>query len=77
MSPVPPRSRSRWVAGAASQAKPVLETLEAAYIPDVQTFAVDRLSWGHRPSSASGQRMTARPSRRAKGDGIELSSCPS
>jgi hypothetical protein len=45
---------ARWVADAAGQAKPMLETLDAACIPDVRTLAVDEIFFGgDRPSSAS------------------------
>jgi hypothetical protein len=45
---------ARRVADAAEKAKPVLETLDAASIPEVRTLAVDEIFFGGgRPSSAS------------------------
>jgi hypothetical protein len=47
----------RWVADAAKKAKPVLEILDAACIPRVQTLAVDEIFFGGaRPWSASNRR---------------------
>jgi len=47
----------RWVADEAKKAKPVLETLDAACIPRVQTLAVDEIFFGgDRPWSASSRR---------------------
>jgi hypothetical protein len=47
----------RWVADAAEKAKPVLETLDAACFPRVQTLAVDEVFFGGgRPWSASSRR---------------------
>ncbi len=44
----------RWVADAAKKAKPILEALDAACVPRVQTLAVDEIFFGgDRPSSAS------------------------
>jgi hypothetical protein len=44
----------RWVADAAEKAKPVLQALDAACIPRVQTLAVDEIFFGgDRPWSAS------------------------
>jgi hypothetical protein len=44
----------RWVADAAEKAKPVLQALDAACIPKVQTLAVDEIFFGgDRPWSAS------------------------
>jgi hypothetical protein len=37
---------ARWVADAAQKAKPVLQTLDAACIPVVQTLAVDEIFFG-------------------------------
>jgi hypothetical protein len=48
---------ARWVADAAENAKPVLETLDAACVPKVRTLAVDEIFFGgDRPSSASNLR---------------------
>jgi len=45
---------ARWVAAAAEKAKPVLQALDAACIPKVQTLAVDEIFFGgDRPWSAS------------------------
>jgi hypothetical protein len=45
---------ARWVAEAAEKAKPVLETLDAASIPEVRTLAIDEIFLGGvRPWSAS------------------------
>ena len=45
---------ARWVADAAEKAKPVLQALDAACIPKVQTLAVDEIFFGgDRPWSAS------------------------
>ncbi len=47
----------RWVADEAKKAKPVLEALDAACIPRVQTLAVDEIFFGgDRPWSASSRR---------------------
>ena len=44
----------RWVTDAAEKAKPVLQALDAACIPQVQTLAVDEIFFGgDRPWSAS------------------------
>jgi hypothetical protein len=48
---------ARWVADAAEKAKPVLDVLDAACIPLVQTLAVDEIFFGgDRPWSASSRR---------------------
>jgi hypothetical protein len=48
---------SRWVADAAEHARPVLETLDAACIPRVQTLALDEIFFGgDRPWSPSSRR---------------------
>lgn len=48
---------ARWVAEAAGKAKPVLDALDAACIPEIRTVAVDEIFWGGvRPSSASSRR---------------------
>jgi hypothetical protein len=45
---------ARWVADAAKKAKPVLQALDAACIPKVQTLAVDEIFFGgDRPWSGS------------------------
>jgi hypothetical protein len=45
---------ARWAAEAAEKAEPVLDVLDAACIPEVQTLAVDEIFFGGgRPSSAS------------------------
>jgi hypothetical protein len=45
---------ARWVADAAGKAKPVLQALDAAAIPEVRTLAVDEIFFGGgRPWSAS------------------------
>ena len=45
---------ARWTAAAATMAKPVLETLDAACVPQVQTLAVDEIFFGgDRPWSVS------------------------
>ncbi len=45
---------ARWVADAAQKAKPVLQALDAACVPKVQTLAVDEIFFGgDRPWSAS------------------------
>jgi len=47
----------RWVADEARKARPVLETLDAACIPRVQTLALDEIFFGGgRPWSASNRR---------------------
>jgi len=47
----------RWVADEAKKAEPVLEALDAACIPRVQTLAVDEIFFGGgRPSSGSNRR---------------------
>jgi hypothetical protein len=47
----------RWVADEARRARPVLETLDAACIPEVRTLAVDEIFFGgDRPWSASSRR---------------------
>ena len=47
----------RWVADAARKARPILETLDAACIPRVQTLALDEIFFGGgRPWSASSRR---------------------
>ena len=47
----------RWVADAAEKARPVLEALDVACIPRVQTLAVDEIFFGgDRPWSASSRR---------------------
>ncbi len=47
----------RWVADAAKKAKGVLETLDAACVPEVQTLALDEIFFGgDRPWSASSRR---------------------
>ncbi len=47
----------RWVADAAKKAKPILEVLDAACIPEVRTLAVDEIFLGgDRPWSASNPR---------------------
>jgi hypothetical protein len=47
----------RWVADEARKARPILETLDAACIPRVQTLALDEIFFGGgRPSSASNRR---------------------
>ena len=48
---------ARWVADAAQRAKPVLQGLDAACIPEVRTLAVDEIFFGgDRPWSASSRR---------------------
>ncbi len=48
---------ARWVADAAQKAKPVLQALDAACIPEIRTLAVDEIFFGgDRPSSASSRR---------------------
>jgi hypothetical protein len=48
---------ARWVADAAEDARPVLEALDAACIPRVQTLALDEIFFGgDRPWSASSRR---------------------
>ena len=48
---------ARWVADAAQKAKPVLEALDAACVPEVQTLAVDEIFFGgDRPWSGSSRR---------------------
>jgi hypothetical protein len=48
---------ARWVADAAENARPVLQVLDAACIPEVRTLAVDEIFFGgDRPSSASSRR---------------------
>ena len=48
---------ARWVADAAEKAKPVLQALDAACIPEVRTLAVDEIFFGgDRPWSASSRR---------------------
>ena len=48
---------ARWAAQAAGKAGPVLETLDAACIPEIRTLAVDEIFFGgDRPSSASSRR---------------------
>jgi phosphoglycolate phosphatase-like HAD superfamily hydrolase len=48
---------ARWVADAAEKAKPILQTLDAACVPKVQTLAVDEIFFGGgRPWSASSRR---------------------
>src|SRR5271170_6590940 len=49
---------ARWVAEAAEKAKPVLEALDAACVPKVQTLAVDEIFFG-------GDRLWSASSRRA------------
>ena len=49
---------ARWVADAAQKAKPVLQTLDAACVPVVQTLAVDEIFFG-------GDRLWSASSRRA------------
>ncbi len=45
---------ARWVADAAEKAKPLLQVLDAACVPKVQTLAVDEVFFGgDRPLSAS------------------------
>jgi len=47
----------RWVADEAKKAKPILEALDAACVPRVQTLAVDEIFFGgDRPWSASSRR---------------------
>jgi len=47
----------RWVADEAKKAKPILQTLDAACIPEVRTLAVDEIFFGgDRPWSASSRR---------------------
>jgi hypothetical protein len=47
----------RWVADAAKKAEPILDILDAACIPEVQTLAVDEIFLaGDRPWSASNRR---------------------
>ncbi len=47
----------RWVADQAKKAKPILEALDAACVPRVQTLAVDEIVFGgDRPWSASSRR---------------------
>jgi hypothetical protein len=47
----------RWVADEARKARPILEVLDAACIPRVQTLALDEIFFGGgRPSSASSRR---------------------
>jgi hypothetical protein len=47
----------RWVADEARKARPVLEALDAACIPEVRTLAVDEIFFGgDRPWSASSRR---------------------
>ena len=47
----------RWVADEAKKARPILETLDAACIPEVRTLAVDEIFFGgDRPWSASSRR---------------------
>ena len=48
----------RWVADAAKKAKGVLETLDAACVPEVQTLALDEIFFG-------GDRLWSGSSRRA------------
>jgi hypothetical protein len=44
---------ARWAAEAAEKAKPVLDVLDAACLPEIRTLAVDEIfSGGDRPSSA-------------------------
>jgi hypothetical protein len=44
---------ARWAAEAAEKAKPVLDVLDAACIPEIRTLAVDEIFFGgDRPSSA-------------------------
>jgi hypothetical protein len=48
---------ARWAADAAEKAKPILETLDAACVPKVQTLAIDEIFFGgDRPWSASSRR---------------------
>jgi len=48
----------RWVADEAKKAKPILEALDAACVPRVQTLAVDEIFFGgDRPWSASSRRV--------------------
>jgi hypothetical protein len=48
---------ARWVADEARKARPVLQALDAACIPEVRTLAVDEIFFGgDRPSSASSRR---------------------
>lgn len=48
---------ARWAAQAAGKAGPVLETVDAACIPEIRTLAVDEIFFGgDRPSSASSRR---------------------
>jgi phosphoglycolate phosphatase-like HAD superfamily hydrolase len=48
---------ARWIADAAKMAKPVLETLDAACVPQVQTLAIDEIFFGgDRPWSGSNRR---------------------
>ena len=48
---------ARWVADEAEKARPVLEALDAACIPEVRTLAVDEIFFGgDRPWSASSRR---------------------
>jgi hypothetical protein len=48
---------ARWVADEAKKARPVLQTLDAACIPEVRTLAVDEIFFGgDRPWSASSRR---------------------
>jgi hypothetical protein len=47
----------RWVGDEAKKAKPILEALDAACVPRVQTLAVDEIFFGgDRPWSASSRR---------------------
>ena len=47
----------RWVADEAEKARPVLEALDAACVPEVRTLAVDEIFFGgDRPWSASSRR---------------------
>jgi hypothetical protein len=48
---------ARWVADAAGQAKPILQVLDAACVPEVQTLAIDAIFLGgDRPWSGSSRR---------------------
>jgi hypothetical protein len=48
---------ARWVKDAARKAKPVLQALDAACVPEVQTLAIDEIFFGgDRPWSASSRR---------------------
>jgi hypothetical protein len=48
---------ARWAADAAEKARPILQRLDAACVPKVQTLAIDEIFFGgDRPSSGSSRR---------------------